>query len=129
MRLTDQGAAHVLTCRTSFRVCVPSAGMDSLQSLEEYLRSSGRLDPGLVLTLLYRKDGTMEVVLSDSTAGLDVVVPGLLLDSIAVSRAIMEAYLGEGSIAPQAKRVWVGGAKDLLDSDNERRKRRRSGAG
>ena len=103
--------------------------MDSLQSLEEYLRSSGRLDPGLVLTLLYRKDGTMEVVLSDSTAGLDVVVPGLLLDSIAVSRAIMEAYLGEGSIAPQAKRVWVGGAKDLLDSDNERRKRRRSGAG
>ena len=102
MRLTAQGAAHVLTCRTSFRVCVPSAGMDSLQSLEEYLRSSGRLDPGLVLTLLYRKDGTMEVVLSDSTAGLDVVVPGLLLDSIAVSRAIMEAYLGEGSIVPQA---------------------------
>lgn len=127
--MTGPGAAHALTCRPSLHVCVRFAGMDSLQSLEEYLQSSGRLDPGLVLTLLYRKDGTMEVVLSDSTAGLDVVVPGLLLDSIAVSRAIVEAYLGEGSIAPQAKRVWVGGARDLLDSDNERRKSRRSGAG
>lgn len=93
-----------------------------------YLKSNGKFGPGAVVNLLYHKDGKMDIVLSESFLNLDTAVP-VSLDSITLARALFEAYLGEASVAPKAKKAWIAGARELLGSDNERRRSRRGGAG
>jgi hypothetical protein len=55
-------------------------------------------------------------------------VPEKSIESPALSRALLEVWLGENSVVPNAKPVFAAGAKALLESENIRRQTRKGGS-
>lgn len=56
-------------------------------------------------------------------------LPDISIDSLALSRALFDFYLGESGIIPDAKKEWAKGAKALLDSEKTKRDSRKGGSG
>lgn len=55
--------------------------------------------------------------------------PDERFESPSLGRALFEIYLGEKPVIPDAVGRWAEGAKQLLDSENERRSSRKGGSG
>ena len=106
-----------------------SGDMGSLQKLQAFFMGK-KLGKGTVVVLVYRLDGTLDVVVREGRAGgFEGVVPDLCVESAGLSRAIFETYLGGGSIVPDGRPVWAEGAKKLIESDKIRRQTRPGGSG
>lgn len=106
-----------------------SGDLGSLQKLQEFFMSK-KLTKGSVVVLVYRVDGTLDVVVREARgAGFDTVVPDLCIDSAGLSRALFETYLGSQSIVPDGRATWAEGAKKLIESDKIRRQTRPGGSG
>jgi hypothetical protein len=88
-----------------------------------------KLSNGTNIVLLYRGDGTLDVVVKDKQDTLDKASPDLSIPSAGLCRALFEIYLGTKSLVPDAKKEWAKGAKELLDSDKVRRDTRKGGSG
>ena len=57
------------------------------------------------------------------------VKPDLTIESVGLCRALFEVYSGGSSVVPEAKAAWAEGARQLIDSDAERRSQRKAGGG
>lgn len=55
--------------------------------------------------------------------------PEKTIPSMALTRGLLELFLGSSPVVPQAQPIWVEGAKNLLDYENVKRNVRKAGSG
>jgi hypothetical protein len=101
--------------------------MATLQKFNSFFQSKQSLEKGTVITLLWRPEGVLEILLRESDEGLDYsrTQPDERLESPSLCRALYEVYLGSSPVVPDAIGVWAAGTKRLLESENEKRSTRR----
>lgn len=106
-----------------------SGDLGSLQKLQEYFMGK-KLNKGTVVVLVYRMDGSLDVLVRETRGGgFASEMPDLCVESAGLSRALFETYLGGQSIVPEGRKVWAEGARKLLESDTIRRQTRPGGSG
>lgn len=89
------------------------------------------LEKGTSVTMLYRADGGLDLLLGSGAlpGDLSATAPSLSIPSPGLTRALFENYLGASSVVPEARAAWVAGAKKLLESERVRRETRKGGSG
>jgi hypothetical protein len=88
-----------------------------------------KLAKGTAVTLLYRPEAVLDVVVRPQAGALGDATPDLSLPSPSLCRALFETFLGSASVVPDARAAWAEGARALLESDKVRRDTRKSGGG
>jgi len=97
---------------------------------------SEAIDKGSNVMIFFTQTGTVNLALRSAAAceetGAAVNwlggVPDKSIESPALARALLEVWLGENSVVPNAKPTFAAGAKALLESDNIRRQTRKGGS-
>ena len=57
------------------------------------------------------------------------VKPSLRIQSATLCRALLEVYLGNAAVIPEARAAWAKGAQVLMQNEEERRSSRKGGSG
>lgn len=110
-----------------------------LEDFLRYLRSrSEDIKRGSNIVLLFTQTGTLSISIrkskdgeSEPTGSVNWLsgLPEKSIESPPLCRALLEVWLGENAVVPNAKPVFANGARALLESENIRRQTRKGGSG
>jgi hypothetical protein len=106
-----------------------SGEMSTLEKFKAFFQAKHSLEKGTTVTMLWRPEGVLELLLRDSDEGVDYArtQPDERIKSPSLCRALFEIYLGGSPVIPEAIGTWAAGTKKLLESENEKRNTRRNG--
>ena len=102
-----------------------------LSTLDEFKAffEGRQLSNGTAITLLYRPEAVLDVVVRPQQGSVASAAPDLSISSPSLCRALFEVFLGSGTVVPAARGEWAKGARALLESDKVRRDSRKGGTG